>query len=327
MAMEEKGWGDGLPCVPPTDELVDAMLEGWDPSDEVAAIPPLGAVATVGLIAVNAVMAGCAPGALPVVTAAVRAAADPEFNLLAVQSTTNPAGEVVVVSGPVRSALGFDSGVGCMGPTARTNLTVGRAVRLSLVNIGSARAGTGDRATHGFPGKITFCFAEAEESPWPPLHKALGLRRDASAVTVVSGSGSLNLLDTSDDAEELLLAFSRALAYPSSNDYLWAGTPLLVLGPEHANVIAAGGFDRAEAQRFLFEHSAMPAGHVTRQNLDSFLLPARTPHYGEITPDTGVHISDVPEDILLVVAGGAGTHSVYIPTFGDSRAVVEEVRI
>jgi hypothetical protein len=98
-----------------------------------------------------------------------------------------------------------------------------------------------------------------------------------------------------------------------------------VLGPEHANVIAGGGFGRAEAQRFLFERSAMPAGHVTRQNLASFLIPSRAPLYGEIGEDTPVHLADRPEDILLAVSGGPGTHSVYIPTFGDSRAVTEEV--
>jgi hypothetical protein len=261
-----------------------------------------------------------------VVCAALRAAGHADFNPLAVQSTTNPATQVIVVNGPIRAELGFDSGAGCMGAGARTNLTVGRAVRLTMVNAGDARPGGGDRATHGFPGKIALCFPEAEEeSPWEPLHASLGRDPGTSAVTVVSGSGTLNLLDTSDDAEELLLAFSRALAYPSSNDYLWGGTPMVVLGPEHANVIAGGGFGRAEAQRFLFERSAMPAGHVTRQNLASFLIPSRAPLYGEIGEDTPVHLADRPEDILLAVSGGPGTHSVYIPTFGDSRAVTEEV--
>lgn len=328
LAIEENGWGDGLPCVPPTLDLVEAMLDGADPDAEVATIAPSGAAATLGLLATNAVMAGCAPGLLPYLAAAVRAAASEEFNLPAVQATTNPAGEVIVVNGPAATEFGFESDAGCMGPTARTNLTVGRAVRLTMLNVGNARPGEGDRATHGFPGKIGFCFAEAEAaSPWAPLHEVLGLSRADDAVTVFSGSGSLNLLDTADDGEELLWAFARALAYPSSNDYLWAGTPLLVLGPEHADTIVAAGFDRAAAQQFLYEHSAMPAAHITGQNRCSFLIPARIGHYGEIDPDTPVHIADRPEDIILVVAGGAGTHSVYVPTFGDSRAVTERVRL
>lgn len=327
LEIEERTWGDGLPCVPPRSELVEAMLGNRDVSEQVALLAPSGEWATVGLAAINAVMAGCEPAAFPVVLAAVRAAADPAFNLLAVQSTTNPATEVLVVNGPVARQLGIESGAGCMGAGARANLTIGRAVRLVMTNVGGARPGVGDRATQGFPGKLAFCFAEAEdESPWSPLHEALGWPPDTSAVTVVSGSGSLNLLDTSDDGEELLLAFSRAIAYPSSNDYLWGGMPLVVMSPEHADVVDRGGFDRAEAQRFLFEHSALPASHITRSNRKSFLEPARGEHYGGIDHDTPIHVADRAEDILIAVAGGAGTHTVYVPTFGDSRAVTEEVR-
>lgn len=324
--MEERGWGDGLPCVPPTAELVEAMLADRDCDDPIAELPPSRAVVTAGLAAVNAVMAGCEPPVFPVVLAAIRAAADPAFNLLAVQSTTNPATEVVVVNGPVVSELGFSTGAGCIGACQRINLTTGRAVRLMMSNVGNAKPGEGDRATHGFPGKVSFCFAEAEaESPWPPFHVSLGHPRKLSTVTVISGSGTLNLLDTSAAAEELLLAFARALSYPSSNDYLWGGTPLMILGPEHVAVLADGGFDRAGTQRFLFEHSSIPAGQITTSNRESFLVPARGDLYGTIDDTTRMHIADRPDDILIVVAGGPGTHSVYVPTFGDSRAVTKEV--
>src|SRR5262245_51912135 len=172
------------------------MLGGADPDEPVAVLGPSQATATRGLVAVNAVMAGCAPGAFPVVLAAIRAVAEPAFNLLAVQSTTNPASEAIVVNGPIREASGFTSGPSCLGNGQSTNLTVGRAVRMCLVNIGGAKPGSGDRATHGFPGKLAFCFAEnEEESPWPPLAHVLGAPAGASAVTVVSASGSLNLLD------------------------------------------------------------------------------------------------------------------------------------
>ncbi len=327
LAIEGRNWGDGLPCIPPTSELVEAMLGERDAAEQVALLAPSDEWATVGLVAINAVMAGCEPAVLPVVLAAVRAAGDPAFNLLAVQSTTNPATEVLIVNGPVVRELGVESGAGCMGAGGRTNLTIGRAVRLVMANVGGARPGEGDSATQGFPGKLAFCFAEAEEaSPWPPLHEALGRPAGTSAVTVVSGSGSLNLLDTSDDGEELLLAFSRAIAYPSSNDYLWGGMPLVVMGPEHADVIDRGGFDRAEAQRFLFERSTIPASHITRSNRRSFLEPGRGELYGGIEDDTPIHVADRPEDILIAVAGGPGTHTVYVPTFGDSRAVTEDIR-
>lgn len=328
LEIEEHGWGDGLPCVPPTPDLVAAMLGGRDPAEVVAVLPPAMAEATSELVAVNAVMAGCDPAAFPVVLAAIRAAAEPRFNLLAVQSTTNPCTEVLVVNGPVRRAAGFADGLSCMGNGQRANLTAGRAVRLVLTNVGGARPGETDRATQGFPGKVAFCFAEAEEeSPWEPLHVSYGgLPREASAVTVVSGSGSLNLLDTSDDAEELLAAFARALAYPSSNDVLWGGTPLVVLCPEHAAVLDRAGFGKREVQRYLYEHGTIPAGAVTRSNRESFLAGSRLEEYGgRIDATTEIHVAQRAENLLVAVAGGPGTHSVYIPTFGDSRAVTRRV--
>ena len=321
LEIEECGWGDGLPCIPPTPALVDEMLAGADADEPIAMLGPSRATATRGLVAVNAVMAGCAPETFTVVLAAIRAVADPRFNLLAVQSTTNPASEAVVVNGAVREAAGFTCGASCLGNGQRTNLTVGRALRMCLVNIGGAKPGSGDRATHGFPGKLAFCFAENEEdSPWPPLAQALGVPAGASAVTVVSASGSLNLLDTADDAEELLWAFARSIAAPCANDSLWGGTPMLVLGPEHASLLADAGFDREAVQRFVWERSTVRAGEITTQNRNSFLVPSRSPVYGSIGDDTEIHVADRPEDLLVVVAGGPGTHSIYLPTFGDSRA-------
>jgi hypothetical protein len=321
LEIEERGWGDGLPCIPPTPALVEKMLAGADADEPIASLGPSRATATRGLVAVNAVMAGCAAETFPVVVAAIRAVAEPRFNLLAVQSTTNPASEAIVVNGPVREAAGFTCGASCLGNGQRTNLTVGRALRMCLVNIGGAKPGSGDRSTHGFPGKLSFCFAENEEdSPWPPLAQALGVPAGASAVTVVSASGSLNLLDTADDAEELLTAFSHSIAAPCANDSLWGGTPMLVVGPEHAVLLADAGFDRAAVQRFVWERSTVRAGEITTQNRNSFLVPSRSPHYGAIGDDTEIHVSDRPEDLLVVVAGGPGTHSIYLPTFGDSRA-------
>jgi hypothetical protein len=326
LELEERGWGDGLPCIPPTPELVEELLAGADPDEPLGTIGPSGATATRGLAAVNAVMAGCPTEAFPVVVAAIRAAADPAFNLLAVQSTTNPCTTALVVNGPIREAAGFTNGASCMGNGQRTNLTVGRAVRLCLVNVGGARPGSGDRATHGFPGKLAFCFAEAEEeSPWAPLATELGAPAGASAVTVVSASGALNLLDTADDAQELLAAFAESIAAPCSNDALWGGTPMVVLGPEHAQLLARSGLGRADVQRSLYEQATVRAGSVTTQNRNSFLTAARGPVYGTISDDTPIHVADRPEDLLVAVAGGPGTHSVFLPTFGDSRAITRVI--
>ncbi|HKP16878.1 MAG TPA: hypothetical protein VJT84_00275 [Gaiellaceae bacterium] len=325
LEIERRGWGDGLPCVPPTPELVDEMLGDLDPDEVVAELPPLGAPASYRLLAVNAVMAGCDAASFPVVCAAVRAVCDPAFNLLSVQSTTNPATEVLVVNGPVRARAGFVSERSCLGNGARANLTTGRAVRLAMSNIGGARPGRGDLATHGFPGKIGFCFAEAEESsPWPPFH-AGSLAATDSAVTVVAGSGTLNLLETTDDPEELLRSFAQVLAFPGSNDVIYGGTPLLVLSPEHARILAGAGLAKEDVQLSLYERATISAGELSPTNRENLAVPFRRAHYGEITASTRLHVSNGPEDILVVVAGGPGTHSVYVPTFGESRAVTRRV--
>ena len=324
--IEEKGWGDGLPCVPPTSELVVEMLGGLDPEGAVAEVLPSGSVATHELIAVNAVMAGCDPTAMPVVVAAVQAAADPEFNLLAVQTTTNPATEVVIVNGPVRARAGLESGQSCLGACVRANLTVGRAVRLVMMNVGGARAKQGDLATHGFPGKVSFCFAEAEEeSPWPPLHTRASLASTTSAVTVVAGSGTVNLLETTDDAGELLRSFAQAFAFPGSNDVIYGGTPVVILSPEHARILGDAGLSKSDVQQHLFDAGTIVAAEISSSNRGNLLVPFRSVHYGVIDDETTLHIADSPEDLLIVVAGGAGAHSVYIPTFGESRAVTRAI--
>ena len=321
LEIEECGWGDGLPCIPPTPALVDEMLAGADADEPIAMLGPSRATATRGLVAVNAVMAGCAPETFAVVLAAIRAVADPRFNLLAVQSTTNPASEAVVVNGPVRGAAGFTCGASCLGNGQRTNLTVGRALRMCLVNIGGAKPGSGDRATHGFPGKLAFCFAENEEdSPWPPLAQALGVPAGASAVTVVSASGSLNLLDTADDAEELLWASPARSRRPVRTTPCGAGLRCSSSAPSTPRCSPTRASTGRPCSSCVWERSTVRAGEITTQNRNSFLVPSRSPVYGSIGDDTEIHVADRPEDLLVVVAGGPGTHSIYLPTFGDSRA-------
>ena len=129
--IEALGLTDGLPVIPPLPAYVDAMVAAAGlPADEpVASVPPEGSVATVGKLAVSAVMAGCRPEYFPVVVAAIRALATPRYNLLAVQTTTNPVTPVLVVNGPVRMRIGLACGRGCLGNGFRANATIGRAIR------------------------------------------------------------------------------------------------------------------------------------------------------------------------------------------------------
>ena len=322
-----RGWTDGLPVLPPTPQRTQAMLGGRD-ADELAAIvePRLGR-ATLGRMAANAVMAGCEPGHFPVVLAATRAMCDPAFNLKAIQSTTHPCTVACLVGGPVCEALGINGAYNAFGQGNRANAAIGRAVRLILINIGGASPGALDRSTMGSPAKYAFCFAEnAAASPWPSWHEELGLDPGGSHVTVFGVEGPHNVNDHyGRTAEEILLTVAGTLASPGANNFYLAGQPVVVLGPEHAAVIADQGWSRADVKRFLCERAVVPRDLVSEAMLE--VLEERLPHHliGE-RGSGGVRFVTDPNEIIVLVAGGAGRHSAILPTFGHStRAVTRTV--
>lgn len=161
-----RGWGDGLPLVPPTPERVKAMLAGYDLPDDfpIAMLPPLDGVATVGKIAVNAVMAGCEPRHMPLLVAAVEAVSQPEFDLRGVATTTNPDSVLVIVSGPIVKRLGINAGTNTFGRGNRANACIGRALHLIISNVGGSRPGITDMSTLGQPA-ISPCFWPRTPTP------------------------------------------------------------------------------------------------------------------------------------------------------------------
>jgi len=324
----ERRWSDGLPVVPPTVERVQRMLARTrrPPGEVVTNVAPGFGAATVERIAINAVMAGCVPEYLPAILAAVEAVAAPEFNLQGIQATTNPVAVWIIVNGPVARRLGVNGTFNCLGQGTPANAAIGRALRLVLQNVGGALPGEMDRATHGQPGKYTFCCAENEEAnPWEPLHVERGFRRDASTVTVVGAEGTMNMNTHTKDAGELLRVFADTMQHPPSNEYCYGSEPWLILSPEHAEILRAGGLAKSEVKRRLWELSRMAAGRMTERDLLR-VKASRGKELGEIRPDTLLTISHRPDDIRLIVAGGPGTHSVYVPCFGNSRAVTREIQ-
>ena len=325
--IRERRWGDGLPVIPPTVEYVEEMLRYTHraPDEIVARIAPGFGTATVEHIAINAVLAGCDPGYLPVLIAATEAVAAPEFNLQGIQATTNPVAVWLIVNGPVAQRLGLNAGLNCLGQGSWANATLGRALRLILQNVGGALPGEMDRATHGQPGKYTFCCAENEAlNPWEPLHVERGFARGSSTVTVVGAAGTLNNTILTKHADDLLRVIADTMAHPSSNDYWFGGEPWIVFSPEHAGVLARAGLNKAEVKRRLWEESKMAAGRMSAEDLVR-TRAARVAELGNIGPDTLLPISPTPGDIGVIVAGGAGTHTVYVPSFGPTRAVTREV--
>jgi hypothetical protein len=323
----ERRWSDGLPIVPPTQERVARMLgETRRARDEViAAVAPGYGAATVERIAINAVLAGCDPAYLPLLIAATAAVAAPEFNLQGIQSTTNPVAVWIIANGPIAQRLNVNSTFNCLGQGSWANATIGRALRLILQNIGGALPGEMDRATQGQPGKYSFCCAENEAgNPWEPLHVERGFARECSTVTVVGAEGTMNMNSHAKDAVELARVIAETMIHPPSNEYTHGGEPWLVIGPEHAEIFKRAGWSKAEVKRRLWEQSKMKAGRMSARDLMR-AVDSRTVELGPIGPETLLPISARPDEIGIVVAGGPGTHSIYIPSFGNTRAVTREV--
>ena len=323
----DKRWGDGLPIVPPTPERVERMLRHTQraPGEIVAKVAPAYGAATVELIAINCVMAGCDPEALPVLIAATEAIADPEFNLQGIQATTNPVAIWLIVNGPIAERLGVSGGLNCLGQGFWANATLGRAMRLILQNIGGALPGEMDRATQGQPGKFTFCCAENEaDSPWEPLHVERGFKREQSTVTVVGAEGTMNMNTHSKEAGELLRIIAETMVHPPSNEYIHGGEPWIVLGPEHAEILQRGGLSKKDVKHRLWELAKMPAGSLSVKDLLR-ARESRTDELGELKPETLLPISTLPDEVQIVVAGGPGTHSIFIPSFGNTHAATRAI--
>jgi hypothetical protein len=333
-ALYKKGCTDGLPIIPPTEERVARMVEfnKLDPQQVIAPkIAPQNGVATVEKIAINAVMAGCRPEYLPVVIAAVEAMTAEGFDLFGVQATTHPCGMVTLINGPVAKTLDINSGSGAMGPCWRANATIGRAVRLILLNLGGAFPGKVDKATQGTPAKFTYCFAENEEhSPWEPFHVERGFRPGDSTVTVLGleGPQDINGQDATKASSFLRILASSIVSAGTSNFRFVTGSDLVIcLGPEHATILARDGITKNDIREYLFEHARVPLHMISEEHL---IARKKAPaQHGEFDGVSPIPVVLAKENILLAVVGGAGLHSCWMPSWGGPRhrAVTRSIRM
>ncbi len=327
-AMFDRGWTDGLPVVPPTEQRVMRMLTGTtrQPTDVVAIVPPDLVEITVEKVAINAVMAGCKPEYLPWVIAALEAVCNDTFNIHGVLATTMPVGPVIVCNGPGTRAIGMNSGMNVFGQGNRANLTIGRAVQLIIRNIGGGRPGEVDRATHGNPGKLSFCFAEDElGTPWTTLSESRGISRTTDAVTVFPGEGPRCVVDQlARDPESLTNTFAACLRTLHNPKSVLAFDAIVVMGPEHARVYADAGWDRDRVLSEIHARLQIPGSELIRGA-------------NGIAEGVPTHLSGMtlpkfrPGGLLLVHAGGgAGLFSAIIGGWanGDigSQPVTREVR-
>lgn len=265
-AMFARGWSDGLPLVPPTEERVLRMLDGTarDPQEVLGLVPPDLAAATVEKIAINAVMAGCKPEYLPVVLAAVEAVLEEPFAMHGVLATTMFVGPVVIVNGPIRRHIGMNAKGNALGQGNRANGAIGRALQLVIRNIGGGRPQEVDRATLGNPGKYTYCFAEDEEgSSWEPLSVERGIKAGRSAVTVFAGFGLQGVVDQkSRDPESLSRSFAGSLKAIHNVKLAPACDALLVVCPEHHRTFRNAGWSKARLYEELYRLCEIPGDEL-----------------------------------------------------------------
>ncbi len=266
--MYTRGWTDGFPVVPPTEERVMRMLTGTSraPSDVVATVPPDLVDVTVEKVAIAAVMAGCLPEYLPWVLTAVETACTDEFNMHGLLATTMPVGPVIVCSGPGTRAIGMNSGGNALGQGNRANSTIGRALQLVVRNVGGGRPGEVDRATHGGPGKVSFCFAENDaESPYGSLAVEHGIEPGVDAITLFAGEGPRCVVDQlSRQPESLARSLAAALQALHHPKLVMAFDAVLVVGPEHARVFADAGWGRDQIVAGIMAHLSRPGTDLVR---------------------------------------------------------------
>lgn len=317
----DKGWTDGLPVVPPTPEKLALMLAalGGEPDTVECRVPPRHGVLTREVLAINLVLAGCKPEYAPVVRAALLALTDKAFNLNGVQATTHVAAPLLIVNGPLARQIGMNAGCNAFGSGNRANATIGRAIRLVLLNVGGGWPGELDKSTVGHPGKYTYCVAENEAaSPFAPYHVEKGYRPEDSTVFVIAAEAPHSVTNhVANDPEGILDSVCSALSTIANNNAVSSGHCTLILGPEHAQTIAAKGWTRHDVRSYVWMNAWNTFGALSFHNRYGKIYNRNLPRWYRREPDARIPIVPSPEHIHLFVVGGeAGRFSAVIPGWG-----------
>ena len=324
----ENKWTDGLPVIPPTRGAVERIIHYLkrDPAEVIGVIQPRDGVATIETIAINCVMAGCKPEYVPIVIAAIEAMIDDSFNLNGVQTTTHGCAPLTIISGPAVKRLGFNTKECAFGHGDRATATIGRAIRLILWNIGGGFPGEPCKTTQGHPGYYSFCIAEdADTNLWEPLQVEYGYQADDTVVTIAAVEGPRLIGNGAGygPASDVLTVLADSIATLGSPQ-ISGGDMVLVLAPMAVKNLHDAGYSKADVQQKLWEWSKMQAGRMTPEDMGR-AQASRTAAYGPINADTLLTIAHTPQDIAIIVAGGAGAHTVYIPCFGNTRSVTRAI--
>jgi hypothetical protein len=323
----EKEWSDGLPVVTPTEERVQRMLTGTrrHADDVLGHIPPLLEPATVRTVAIHAVMAGCKPEYLPVVLGGLRLMLREEFNLNGVQGTMHGVAPLMIVNGPYAQHIGLHGGNGCFGPGFRANASIGRAIRLLLLNLGGGMAGLASATIFATPLRYTACLTENTAlSPWESLAVSKGYAPDDNVITcAMVESPRLCFDDVSQEPQRLLAGLASSMADLCSWNMHARSDMVVAMGPQHAALCASAGLSRSAVHQRLCAMAGRQVrelkvgGNWRRERALAFPIP--------VDPDDDAcfipAIKD-PEDLQLIVAGGWGPCTAVCHGWsGGSRAV------
>lgn len=324
----KRGWTDGHPIFPPTEERVERFLQaaGQEPSRVIAILEASKGEATVEKIAINAVMAGCRPEYMPVIISAVECLAEKPDLLYSWLTTSHSVSPLLIVNGPIRSALGISTGLGGTTVSWQANAAIGRAIRLILLNIAGVSGAT-DMHAQGWHVKYSYCMGEnEEESPWEPYHVGNGFAADDSTVTVfiVEPPHHVEPL-ASGSAQGLMGAIGDSMATAACRNTMGDAFPLLVLCPPHAKAIASGGFSKADVKRFLYENARIPLYRFDPGQIGYFYDNWRK--FYTWGPHAMVPLVENASDLHVVVHGGPGPNSLFVPGFARMRPVTRKVEL
>jgi hypothetical protein len=300
----DQGWTDGLPIIPATPERVAEFIaaSGRPGEETIGVIPPRKGPATVAAIAVNAVMAGCRPEYMPVIVAAMEALTDPGFPLEPMQVSTNAMAPFLLINGPIRRSLDINSGIGCLGPGWRANATIGRAIRLILINVGGALPGVYSKSTFSSPLRYSYiCGENEEETPWTPFHVDQGYAREQSTVTVFRAANFCNISGGEGIGSDEILRHIASNMPPASG----GGGVLLLLGVNHTQSLHEAGLTKRDIRRRIWELARFPA------SLYATAFADYQRRMGRGDAETIWRAKD-PDEIYVVVAGGPGPQDIYI---------------
>ena len=321
---QRNGWTDGLPIVPPTEDAVARFLDAAKlaAADVIGVEPVRRRSITAEKVSIAAVMAGCLPEYMPVVVAAMKAMCDPQYALHGSTASTGGSAPFIVVNGPIRLAIGMNTTHNALANASRANATVGRTIRLILLNVLGGIPGQLDRSTLGHPGKFTFCVAEDEEdSTWLPLSVERGIPAGTSAVTALQVESPHQIMNEwTHDPKEILDTYAAAIRSNMLTYSIWEGNYAFVIPKQHREIFAAAGWTKQNIREYTFEAARVKRGE--------WRTVGKAAVAGRKDEEKVYRALRSPDDLLIIAAGGpAGGFGAILPPWYGKKSLAVTVPI